>query len=381
MICRGHPFKTAAGTEIFAGNLATVLAQKGNFVSMVYGGNSQSIPRQINLHTEPISLVPIPYIRAIDFARTCATRCLRLIREFDLDLVLAFGAGTFGGHVFHKLRKSSRNYKLVYYAMDTMLRESRRTNDNWRPFISLKGVTSKLWYAGLIASDVKSCKESDMVLASSKDTAEWLVKDYGISAEKVRVLYEGIPDDYEKGVQSHVPQIPTFLHISGGPRKGTGVFLEALKILSAKLGTRSRAIITRLGSADKNPVEKHGFELHTYREVPVDFLKRLYASTTALVAPSFSEGFCLPVLEAAAFGKPTLASNAGSLRELVNHGKDGFIVPAGDVETLASRMYQLANSPELLVEMSFACREKASRFRISRVAMELADLATSLQLR
>ena len=71
--------------------------------------------------------------------------------------------------------------------------------------------------------------------------------------------------------------------------------------------------------------------------------REIYASCTALIVPSVSEGFCLPVIEAAMFSKPAIVSNAGSLPELVDEGVDGYVVPVANVSLLADRIYILAN--------------------------------------
>ena len=103
-------------------------------------------------------------------------------------------------------------------------------------------------------------------------------------------------------------------------------------------------------------------------ETKISQHREIYASCTALVVPSVSEGFCLPVIEAAMFGKPAIVSNAGSLPELVDDGIDGFVVPVGDVSILAQKMYILATDPKVVKQMSAKAKDKAHRFEINHVA-------------
>lgn len=65
-------------------------------------------------------------------------------------------------------------------------------------------------------------------------------------------------------------------------------------------------------------------------------LGAVLGGATALVAPSRSEGFGLPVLEAMAAGVPVVTSDAPALVELV--GPAGLVVPREDVEALASAL-------------------------------------------
>lgn len=73
----------------------------------------------------------------------------------------------------------------------------------------------------------------------------------------------------------------------------------------------------------------------------------------ALVVPSLCEENCpMVVLEAGARGCPVIASDRGGLTELVSHGKDGFLFPAGDSRLLAESMLLLASNTELCDQMS-----------------------------
>lgn len=55
------------------------------------------------------------------------------------------------------------------------------------------------------------------------------------------------------------------------------------------------------------------------------------------------EGFGFVLVEAMAQGRPVIAYDAGSTREIVEHGKTGYIVPMADVEQLAEAVKQLQN--------------------------------------
>jgi glycosyltransferase involved in cell wall biosynthesis len=79
----------------------------------------------------------------------------------------------------------------------------------------------------------------------------------------------------------------------------------------------------------------------------------------ALVVPSLCEENCpMVVLEAGARGCPVVASDRGGLTEMVNHGKDGLLFPAGDSFLLAQNISSLASNKLLREQLSVARRNR-----------------------
>jgi len=73
------------------------------------------------------------------------------------------------------------------------------------------------------------------------------------------------------------------------------------------------------------------------------------------VAPSiWSDPFPVVALEAAAAGKPTIASRIGGLQDSVVDGETGFLVPPGDRPALTEAMRRLIDDPELRERMGGA---------------------------
>lgn len=378
LICWGDPFTAAraraAGTEIFVRSLAIELVKQGHDVHIVHGGKNHSRSETKHLTIHSFQSINIPYVRMLDFRRKCARLCTELVSMLEIDAMISCGSGTFSSYTFNRIKKLKRKPLLVYYAMDSMKMEYERSKLSTDSRKISTSFDRWIRYTTLIKSDRESCIHSDLILASSRDTASHLVADYNVPPNKIMVLYEGVPDDFAEGIEVIDPSKPIFIHVAGGPRKGTTYFLEAMKLLEEKYALRTKAIITRATSTHIEQAKKLGINIKAHKYLPYPELKRLYASSTALVSPSLSEGFGLPIVETAMLGKLAIVSNIGSLPELVVDGENGFIVPVADIITLAERMYQIAVNEQLRKRMGEKAKQFSQRFRISYTAKMLIEL-------
>ncbi len=110
-------------------------------------------------------------------------------------------------------------------------------------------------------------------------------------------------------------------------------------VLVGKEGYGSKEVIL---SINRSPFKKEIFYLNF---VPKKMLFSLFEHTTAFIFPSFYEGFGLPALEAVAQGRPVIASDIGTFREIGNKIFDFYGNPT-DVAKLAYYMH-LAESKKL----------------------------------
>lgn len=88
--------------------------------------------------------------------------------------------------------------------------------------------------------------------------------------------------------------------------------------------------------------------------------KRFLAAARVAVVPSvWEEAFGLAALEPLACGVPVIASAAGGLPEIVEHRRNGLLVPPGDEAALATALLELVRDPELCRRMGAQGRERA----------------------
>ena len=118
----------------------------------------------------------------------------------------------------------------------------------------------------------------------------------------------------------------------------------------------------------QNPVlTRH---VHFTGYVPDEDVAALLNASVALVFPSLAEGFGLPAVEAMACGTPVLASERGSLPEVV--GDAGLLFDPEDIHQMASCMMQLLEDNDLRARLSGRALLRAQKFTWDRAA-ELAE--------
>jgi glycosyltransferase involved in cell wall biosynthesis len=104
----------------------------------------------------------------------------------------------------------------------------------------------------------------------------------------------------------------------------------------------------------------------------------LLNSVDIFAMPSEAELQSIATLEAMACGRPVLAANARALPELVEHGVNGFLFRAGDVEDAAQWMARLADQRERWAVMGAASLAKVRPHSLSNTFRRYRELYRSL---
>lgn len=93
-----------------------------------------------------------------------------------------------------------------------------------------------------------------------------------------------------------------------------------------------------------------------------------------LVVNSSSEACCLVVLEGMACGVPVLATRTGGTPELIEHGRNGWLVPWGDKDGLVTAIMKLIRQPELRAQLAECARQRiTSRFGMDQYLREIEN--------
>lgn len=165
------------------------------------------------------------------------------------------------------------------------------------------------------------------------------------------------------------------------PEKAHGDLLQALALL-ARQGLRVPALLIGDGP-ERARIEALAAALGLQGQVRITGsladVRPAVAACDAMVLSSRSvETFSLAALESMALGKPMVMSDIGGARELVQHGDNGLLYPAGNVAALADQLRRLAD-PRLRRRLGERAREHVvPAFDVVRMAQRYEETLLGL---
>jgi glycosyltransferase involved in cell wall biosynthesis len=218
---------------------------------------------------------------------------------------------------------------------------------------------------------IQVVKASNAVIAQTPAEKTFYEK-YGVNSERISVIGPGVnPDEVLGGkrqrfFEKHKIMYPFVLYIGYMSReKGAFDTVEAVRQLwradrqveVALVGTISstfESYLRQLSDADKRKIHLLG---------PVDDSEKKDAldAAFALSMPSRTDSFGITYLEAWLYALPVIAAQTWGVTDVVEHGKDGLVVPFGDAHALAKAFDRLLGRPDEARLMGERGREKVLR--------------------
>lgn len=163
-------------------------------------------------------------------------------------------------------------------------------------------------------------------------------------------------------------------------QKGQLLLIEAARLL-AERGTAFELVLAGDGEMRgeiETLIAKYGLTaaVRITGWISSDEVRDEILAARSLVLPSFAEGLPVVLMEAMALRRPVITTFVAGIPELVEHGKHGWLVPAGDVESLAAAMAEcLGAAPEAVAQMGEAARQRVlQRHDVDKEAAKLAAL-------
>lgn len=115
-------------------------------------------------------------------------------------------------------------------------------------------------------------------------------------------------------------------------------------------------------------------DVHMIGYVSDEELRAYYNTSDVVCVPSTGfESFGYVLIEAMAVGKPVVASDIAGYRFVLEHGRQGLLVPPEDPGALAEALIRLLRQPEQRRAMGQAGKARAAEFSWKRVARSLVD--------
>ena len=208
----------------------------------------------------------------------------------------------------------------------------------------------------LIEREEAEYAEADAITVPSHFAARSFAE-YGVDRAKVHVIPYGVDLEH---FRPFVPRDAGFRVLFVGQlgvRKGIGYLLKAFRqaaLPGARLifaGSRTPETEALLGADPLTDVEFTG-------TLTRDEVATQMSRASVLVLPSIEEGLAMVQAQALACGCPVIATPNSGAEDLFEDGREGFIVPARDPESIAQALTSLYRDHDLLHAMSQAARRR-----------------------
>jgi glycosyltransferase involved in cell wall biosynthesis len=308
--------------------------------------------------------IDISYLHKSKFDPATLPALLKIIDRKQIDILHMHG---YGATTFGRLAGMMRK-------LPTILHEHANLTDT-------------PWFQKI--ADRMLAPATDIAIAVSKSTAEFVINARRMPPERVKVVYLGVP--LEEFSRARTPQeieearrelgiapgdfavgTVTRLHDS----KGNSYLVEAARQV---LNERARTKFFLYGEGPLRPeLEAQAASLGLGdRFVFGGFVKDVARVTSAFdlsVFPSLWEGTPLTVFEALAMGKTILATDADGLVDVLTHDREALIVPKRDAAALARGIVHLLDSPQERARLAGNARLKGQQYDIATFVRKMETL-------
>ena len=210
----------------------------------------------------------------------------------------------------------------------------------------------------------------DLYITNSQIAATTLIERCGISAEKVRVIHNGLAEIPINIVPLARRPLNVLTVANLNPRKGYLEYLSAVEIVLQQIPDVHFTFVGRddMNGKVQSAIRERGL---SERVSCVGFQQDVSSwmmSAKLLVVPSlWNEGCPTAVLEAMSHGVPVVGYALDGLPELVRHEQDGFLVPVADTELLAKNIINLLRETEVANRMSTSSlAHSVAEFQLNR---------------
>ena len=198
---------------------------------------------------------------------------------------------------------------------------------------------------------------------------------------KLHEVHCGLDARFIDANPSGMPERPRLMSVSRlAPEKGQLLLVEAAARLKRE-GVDFELVLVGDGPMRdclKQAIEEYRLEgcVELAGWKGSDEVAAMLGDCRALVMSSFAEGLPVVIMEAMAMGRPVISTCVAGIPELVKHGENGWLVPAGDVDALAEAMREALETPiDRLTEMGRAGRDAVrDRHDIRKEVAKLAEL-------
>ena len=252
-------------------------------------------------------------------------------------------------------------------------------------------------YLGYKVTMWQALQKAAKIIIPSKWVKKEVIKRYGVSEDKLRVVYEGANDKFtgmakgqnkkSKILKKYKIQKPYFIYVgSAYPHKNLRNLIFAIKLINSSINlviVCSRDVFLQRFKKQiiQANVDKY---INLVGFIPDDDLKILYQNAVAFITPSLMEGFGLPGIEAMASGCPVIASKKAALPEI--YGQAAHYFNPENLDEIRDKMVEIlklsVNKRRKIIQKGIKQARKYSWQRCARETLKIyGEVTDSFSLR
>ncbi|MFZ1684523.1 MAG: glycosyltransferase family 4 protein [Candidatus Zixiibacteriota bacterium] len=346
------------------------LISRGHQATVLIDSESDRLERLPDVDTVPVYATRMRYfywykaplksfIAFLAYLFPTLFRLRRMVKDNNIDIVVVHFPGPWALHFLFLRMLFSIPYVVCIHGSDI----HQNLLEHWSTRLGL-GVVMR---------------RADCLVSCSEDLLYIALRLLGSKPRRSRVIYYGLSHTW--GNQSReVASSQQYIISQGLPLdvKGGDVTIKAFATISSDYPSVRLRII---GPGDQEELRKLidklnlGTQVDLIGLVPSNDIPVLFQQSLFGVIASRREGLPLAAMELQYMGRPVIATSVGGLPEFIDHDVTGFLVPAGNYDSLASKMKVLLDDEPLRMRMGEAGRLKVcNEFQITRTVDTFLEL-------
>jgi L-malate glycosyltransferase len=342
-------YPTVGGSGVLATALGEDLARRGHEVHFISYERPFRLPENApRLHFHPVTINDYELFKYPDYTLPLSVRMAEVSRNHKLDIL----------HV---------HYAVPHATAAILARSMLPPDQQPRVVTTLHGTDTTLLgqdpgYGPAIRHALE-CSDAVTTVSEYLRTETQRVLDFN---GPMQVIHNFFSPRKPKRTRDEVrrelglcDELLIFHSSNLRPVKRIPMLLESV----ARLGSRDDFKLLILAGGDFTPFARDVRRLKLedrviVRERVYEIEDYLQAADVGLFT-SESESFCLSILEAMCFGCPSVATRVGGIPEVIEHDKNGVLIPFGDVPLLAEALVKLIENREYRLSLGKSAQKRA----------------------
>jgi glycosyltransferase involved in cell wall biosynthesis len=218
------------------------------------------------------------------------------------------------------------------------------------------------------------------IITVSTQTKNALIQKYGVKPERVNVVYNGVAPNYIDSIDVTQKYRNSIIFVGRlAPHKHVDELIKVIELLKKDFKDIHLKIIGN--GIEKDNLTKIVNDLNLNDHI--DFLSDLeygkvikeMKRSSILVLPSTREGFGMVLAEANACSVPVIAYKSGGVVEVIENGKNGFLVEPHDINELSDKIRFLLLNEDIRKDMGNYGRKKVQKsFDWKKIVDEIIEI-------